>query len=318
MNYQEDTKEISKYLPVKIKEQINLKIMNQCSNFNILEEIRLRNNSPIILKFSNSEEILQNCIITKEEMEYIIQKLCNNSIYSYQNEIINGFITIKGGHRVGITGEVVLDKEKIVNIKYISSLNFRIAHNIIDCSNFLLRYILNIENNEIYNTLIVSSPGAGKTTILKDLIRKISDGISEINFKGQNISVIDERGELSAMYEGCSQNNLGIRTDVILNATKNIGIKMAIRSMAPQIIVADEIGSKGDSYAIRYAFCSGVKGIFTAHGSSLEEIYANPELNELLNTHLIEKVIFLDSKVKGKICKVYEFDTNSNVLKLIQ
>lgn len=246
MNNIKKSSEILKYFPIQISNKINSKIIEYSTSFNRLEEIRIRNNKPIILKFNKEEIVLENCIAVSEEINQTIQKLCNNSIYSYQNEIINGFITIKGGHRIGITGEVVLDKDNIVNIKYISSLNFRLAHNVIDCSNSLLRYVLDIENNQIYNTLIVSSPGAGKTTILKDLIRKISNGIPEINFKGQNISVIDERGELSAMYEGAMQNDLGIRTDVIQNVSKPIGIKLSIRSMAPQVIAADEIGSVGD------------------------------------------------------------------------
>lgn len=246
MNNIKKSSEILRYFPIQISNKISTKIIEYSTSFNRLEEIRIRNNKPIILKFNKKEVVLENCIVIAEEMKQIIQKLCNNSIYSYQNEIINGFITIKGGHRVGIAGEVVLDKENIVNIKYISSLNFRIANEVMECSNSLLRYVLDIENNQIYNTIIVSSPGAGKTTILKDLVRKISNGIPEINFKGLDISVIDERGELSAMYEGNVQNDLGIRTDVMQNIGKPLGIKMVVRSMAPKVVVADEIGSKGD------------------------------------------------------------------------
>ena len=241
-----DEKQILKYFPQNISSLIETRIIDNCINFNMLEEIRIRNNKPLILKFNNNEIILNSCIISKDDTNQIFQKICNNSIYSYQSEIVNGFITIKGGHRIGITGDVVVDKGEIVNIKYISSLNFRISHKVIDCSTPLLRYVLDIKNNNIYNTLIVSSPGAGKTTILKDLIKKISNGIEDINFKGIDITVIDERGELSSMYEGNIQNDLGIRTDVIQNISKPVGIKMAIRSMSPKVIAADEIGGIGD------------------------------------------------------------------------
>ena len=217
-------------------------IIKYKTSFEYIEEIRLGNNNPVILKFSQ-KEIVTNCIVKKDNLKEIFNKICKYSIYAYQNEIINGFITIKGGHRVGITGQAVIENGKIVNMKYISSLNFRISHNVKNCSDFLLKYILNIEKNEIFNTLIVSSPGAGKTTILKDLVKKISDGIKEYNFLGQDICVIDERGEISSMYEGICNNDLGIRTDVILNITKPEGIKMAIRSMAPKVIVSDEIGN---------------------------------------------------------------------------
>ena len=217
-------------------------IIKYKASFDYIEEIRFRNNKPVILKFTE-KEIITNCLVKNENLRDIFNKICKYSIYAYQNEIINGFITIKGGHRVGITGQAVIDNNKIVNIKYLSSLNFRISHNIENCSNFLLKYILNIEKNEIFNTLIVSSPGAGKTTILKDLVKKLSDGIKEFNFLGQDVCVIDERGEISNMYEGICNNDLGIRTDVILNITKPEGIKMAIRSMAPKVIVSDEIGN---------------------------------------------------------------------------
>ena len=225
--------------------------------------------------------------------------------FRYQNEIANGYITINGGHRVGITGDVVLENNKVINIKYISSLNFRIARQILDCSNNILKYVINLEENTVFHTLIVSPPGAGKTTILKDLVRKISDGIPEIGFKGIDVSLIDERGEISAMYNGVPQNKIGIRTDVLENVTKPIGIKMAVRSMAPKVIVADEIGNYNDIEAINYAVCSGVKGIFTAHSLSYETMMLNKELNKLINMKIIERIIFLDSKIKGKIESVY-------------
>ena len=295
-------KEILKYFPQDMASIINENIRSKQSE---VQEIRVRVNQYIILKF-NKEEKIMPYRTSQNEILQILQKLCDNSIYSYQNQIINGYITIKGGHRVGITGDVVLENGKVINIKYISSLNFRIAHKIIDCSIPVLRYVLNSENNEIYNTLIVSSPGAGKTTMIKDLVNKISNGIPEIYFHGLDVTVIDERGEIAACFEGVPQNDLGIRTDVLQNVTKAIGIKMAVRSMAPKVIVADEIGNKEDVEAIEYAVCSGVKGIFTAHGDSLEEVLANSELEKLLKSEIIERIIFLDKKTKGKISKVYE------------
>ena len=141
----------------------------------------------------------------------------------------------------------------------------------------------------------------GKTTIIRDLVNKISNGIPEINFKGLTITVIDERGEIAAMYRGIPQNDVGIRTDILDNIPKYIGIKMAVRSLAPKIIVADEIGSTNDSEAITYAFCSGVKGIFTAHGRNLNDLKTNPEINKLINLGVFEKIIFLDENNKGSI-----------------
>ncbi len=126
---------------------------------------------------------------------------------------------------------------------------------------------------------------------------------------GLNIGLIDERGELAAMYKGIAQNDVGMRTDVLSNVPKGIGMKMLIRSMAPKIIVADEIGSYEDVEAINQAVCSGIKGIFTAHGGSMEDLMLNPALKELLKTHIFERIIFLSTqREKGEIEKVYALD----------
>lgn len=275
------------------------------SEYMALEEIRIRSNRPLILKFNDNEKIF-DYIVTVEDLIETLQKICENSIYSYQSQICNGFITIRGGHRVGISGNVVIENGKIININYISSLNFRIAKEINGCSNKLLKYVINMENNNIYNTLIVSKPGVGKTTILRDLVRRISNGIEQINFQGLNVGLVDERGEIAAMYKGIAQNDIGMRTDVLSNVKKDKGMKLLIRSMAPRVIAADEIGSKEDVEAIKEAVCSGIKGIFTAHGSSLDDISINPSIKDLLMSHVIERIIFLDSKkIKGEIEKVY-------------
>ena len=151
----------------------------------------------------------------------------------------------------------------------------------------------------------------GKTTILRDLVRKISNGIDDINFQGLNVGLVDERGEIAAMYKGIAQNDVGIRTDILDNIPKAIGMKMLIRSMAPNVIVADEIGSFDDVEAINYAICSGTKGIFTAHGASLEDLSLNPALKSIISNHIFERIIFL-STTKGEIEKVYSLDKSNS------
>ena len=145
----------------------------------------------------------------------------------------------------------------------------------------------------------------GKTTILRDLIRKLSNGIEQIGFKGINIGVVDERGEIAAMYRGIPQNDIGIRTDVLDNVSKEIGLTMLIRSMAPKVVVADEIGNKEEIKPIMYAMCSGIKGIFTAHGATIDDIKLNPTLRELAENGAFERIIFLSQKEKGEVQKVY-------------
>ena len=272
-------------------------------NIQKLEEIRIRANKPVILKLGQVEIVL-NYTITTNEIIGILQNICNNSIYTYQNQICNGFITLPGGNRVGIAGNVVIKDGQVSNISYIYSLNFRISHQINGASDNILKYVLDTENNTIFNTLIVSPPGAGKTTIIRDLAKRISNGINEINFRGLDVSIIDERGEIAAMTKGITFNDVGIRTDVLDNVPKSIGIRMAVRSMAPKVIIADEIGNKDDVNIINYAICSGVKCIFTAHGSDMEDLLKNNEINKIINLQLFSKIIFLDEKQKGKIKNV--------------
>ena len=279
--------EILLYFPLHIREKL------RNIDFTNLEEIRIRNNRPIFLKIGQSEQQVNYIINTNDVLE-ILQKICDNSIYTYQNQICNGYITIKGGHRIGITGNIVIKDGQVTNISHIYSINYRIARQVIECSNKILESVLDLKNNTVFNTIIISPPGRGKTTILRDLIRKISDGIPEISFNGINVGVVDERGEIAAMYKGIPQNDIGRRTDILDNIPKDIGMKMLIRSMNPKVIVADEIGSAKDTEAIKYAICSGVKGVFTAHGNGVKDIINNPILNELYITDGIERVLAID------------------------
>lgn len=290
-------------------------------NENTIEEIRIRVDRPVILKYPEGKEDILDHVVTQNEILNILQSLCNNSIYSYQSQICDGYITLQGGHRVGITGNVAMKDGKITNVNYVSSLNFRIAREIIGASDEILKEVItrksnsasqnnyrnsNIDNNdisnlEINNTLIVSKPGCGKTTVLRDLVRNISN-------KGFTVSLIDERGEIASMYKGIPQNDIGLRTDVMDNVTKSLGMKIAVRTMAPQVIVADEIGTEGDLEAINYGICSGVKGIFTAHGSDISELRQNETLNKLYEEKLFKRIIFLENR--GKMGKVYYLDRN--------
>ena len=257
-----------------------------------LQEIRIRINRPIILKLRDFD-ICINYIVTERDIMKKKKKLCQNSLYAYKKQISEGYITIQGGHRIGITGTGVIEDDKIVNLKYISSLNFRIAREIKGKKKKILKEIINLNENTIYNTVLVSPPGKGKTTMLRDIVRNISNGIEEISFNGKTCGVVDERGEIAACYRGIPQKDIGIRTDVIENVSKEKGILMLLRSMAPEVIACDEIGSKEDVQAIEKLTISGVKGIFTMHGRTIEDVKNNHEVNKLLEKNILEKIIFI-------------------------
>ncbi len=297
-------KEVLRYFPDKIQNILNEEIGER---YNILEEIRVRVQKPIILKFNNSEKIVRYLCNT-EEILNILQSICENSIYTYQKQIAEGFVTIQGGHRVGISGSCVIENGKVININYINSLNFRISRQVLGAGKKVLKHILNLEERNLYNSLIISPPGAGKTTLIRDIVRQVSSGIKDYKFKGLNVGLVDERGEIAALYKGVPQNDVGVKTDVIENVSKAIGMRMLIRSMAPQVIVADEIGNYEDVEAINYAICSGCKGIFTAHGSSFDDIYLNPVLKNLINVKIFEVIIFLDVNNKGVLKEVYKLN----------
>ena len=298
---------VLEYLPVTIRQKIDLaqnsRKKGPSPNLQI-EEIRLRSSKPLILKIGQ-ETYITDYIVKQQDILQAFEKICENSVYSYRRQICDGYITIRGGNRVGIVGSAVIDNGQVININYISSLNFRIAREQKGCSNLVIREIIDETNNSIYNTLIVSPPGCGKTTFLRDIIRNISNGIKEIGFQGKTVGVVDERGEIAAMYKGIPQNDIGIKTDVVDNMPKPEAMRMLVRSMCPDVITCDEIGSIEDIKAIDYAMCCGVKGIFTAHGKDLEELNRNPELTKLLNKHIFERIILLNPEKRGDARCIY-------------
>ena len=272
-------------------------------NVQKIEEIRIRCGKNITLNMGCVEIVLRYAV-SEIEIVRIMQNMCNNSIYAYQNQIINGYITLPGGNRVGISGNVVFVDGKVSNISHIYSLNIRVAHQIDGACNEIIGYILDTKNNSIFNTLIVAPPGCGKTTIIRDIAKRISNGIPEINFHGIDICIIDERGEIAALSKGVSNNDVGDRTDILDNIPKTIGIRMAVRSLAPKAIIADEIGNIADAEIANYAVCSGVKCLFTAHGSTMDDLLKNRELNTLINMKVFNKIIFLDEKTRGSVKQI--------------
>ncbi len=282
------------------QELVNLIIKH---NSKRIEEIRIRCGKQVIMNMGNIEVVLKYTI-SQNDIIRIFQNMCNNSIYAYQSQIVNGFITLPGGNRVGICGNVVCNDNKVSNISHIYSLNIRIANEIDDASKEVISYILDTKKNSVFNTLIVSPPGCGKTTIIRDIAKKLSNGIPEINFRGVDVSIIDERSEIAALSKGITYNDVGARADILEGISKNIGIRMSVRAMAPKVIISDEIGNNDDADAVNYAVCSGVRCIFTAHGSNFDDLMKNKELSKLINLKLFNKIIFLDEFQKGKVKQI--------------
>ena len=291
--------EVYKMLPDAIK--------NNVKEFLVLEEvqeIRIKIGKPIIIVLSFQEKIL-DYIATKDDLRYMISKISNYSLYAFEEEIKQGYITLKGGHRVGLAGECVISKGEVRTIKNISSLNIRICKEIVGASNKVMRLIT--ENNRVYNTLIVSPPKCGKTTILRDISRNLSNGMYQINLKGKKVTIVDERSEIAACYNGIPQMNVGIRTDVLDNCLKKSGMIMAIRSLSPEVLICDEIGTDSDLEALNMAFNSGVNIIVTVHGYDIDDIYNRRIFKELIDNCILERVILLSNKKGvGTIEKIYK------------
>ncbi|MCX8129017.1 MAG: stage III sporulation protein AA [Clostridia bacterium] len=270
------------------------------------EEIRLRAEKPLMIQGSNidwfvdkdgklTEKADNPYIVGQEDIVKTLELMSENSIYAYQEEIRSGFITLKGGHRVGICGKAVIEGNYVKNIKDISGMNIRLSKEISGCSSGIIRFILD-SNKSVYNTLIVSPPQCGKTTILRDIARTISDGT--LSFKGLKVGIVDERSEIAACYRGIPQNNVGVRTDVLDGCPKTVGMSMMLRSMSPQVMITDEIGNQGDKEAVMKVINAGIKIITTAHGYNISELKTRQEVLSLIEEGIFERYIVL-SRAKG-------------------
>ncbi|SJZ85866.1 stage III sporulation protein AA [Selenihalanaerobacter shriftii] len=296
-------KDIIPILATKLREilkQVDTKILR------VTEEVRLRINQPLILNLNNGEAILtergkitsnpkQAYQITQRDLKDTMNLMTQNSLYALEEELRQGYLTLEGGHRVGFVGRVITNSEKIELIKEFTGLNIRIAKEVIGAADSVIKKI--IKNKDmIYNTLIISPPQCGKTTLLRDLTRQLSNGLPSIDLSGLKIGVVDERGEIGGNYQGIAQNQLGIRTDILANCPKSEGMLLLIRSMSPEVIVTDEIGSHKDVQAILEAINAGVKIIASVHGSDLAEIKRRPALKGLLNQKLFRRFIILSRR----------------------
>lgn len=226
----------------------------------------------------------------------MVKFISSYSLYAYEDEMKRGFITMQGGHRIGVAGQVVMDGGKVLSLSNIYFLNIRVAREKRGCAKDIIPYL--IHRNSIYNTLFVSPPGIGKTTYLRDAIRILSNGSDRLH--GMKISIIDERSEIAACRQGIPQNDIGIRSDVLDGCLKSFGMLLMLRSMAPQIIAVDEIGSREDCRAMEQAIYSGSRIIGTVHAYDMKELSRKKYLKEMLEQQMFGRIVLLEKAENGR------------------
>lgn len=269
-----------------------------------VEEIRIRESKPIELCYGNGRT-RRISYAKKEDILEVLNYSCGYSLYAYMDEIRQGFITIPGGHRIGIVGYMNFDSKECLNtIRYISGLNIRIAHEKRDCARLAIPYLKN--GNGIFHTFVVSAPGIGKTTWLRDCIRILSSGAD-----GLKIGVVDERSEIGACYRGMVQTDLGFRTDVLDHCPKLYGMKMLLRTMSPHVIAVDELGKEEEFKEIYHMAYCGVSILGTIHGNSIDEIMEKPYISELIKKKIVRRIVLLEKDEDGRrITKIYDESLN--------
>lgn len=267
-----------------------------------LREIRIRTGRPVIV-LCGDRELVSGRIMEQSQVSEILAYLSNYSLYAYEDEIRQGFLSLPGGHRVGLAGRTVLEKNRIKTMAEISSLNIRFAHEVRGCADILLPYVW--EGERLLHTLIISAPGLGKTTLLRDCIRQISNGTW--SHRGMTVGVVDERSEIAGSFRGIPGNDVGTRTDVLDGCPKAEGMMMLIRSMAPKVVAVDEIGSQEDLNALMTAMHCGCVVFSTVHGSSMEELKRKPALREMIKMRLFERYALLEPGDRpGKLGKILD------------
>lgn len=289
-----------------------------------LMEIRLRVNRPLLLVLGSVDIMLSSAgdivndldvayLCTRDDINKILQLISKNSLYAFEQELKMGFLTIHGGHRVGLAGQAILDGGEMKALKNISSLNIRMAREIKGCGNEVMPYIIN-GRKSIFNTLVISPPCCGKTTILRDLIRQISIGNKE--FRGLQVGVVDERSEIAACKNGVPTVDLGPRTDVLDGCPKASGMLMLIRSMSPAVVATDELGRAEDVYAVREALNAGVSILATVHGRDINDVLQRPYVGELIQHNYFDRYVVLSDKPKvGTIEKIIDSKEHKNLWK---
>lgn len=266
-------------------------------NLNFVYELRLRLDAPIVVNFGGKNYFLRDknngelVYCSESDIDFVLAKSTENSIYACNGQIKQGFITCDGGIRIGLGGELVIGADgKPQTIKNISSLNIRVPHQNRNCAHTALTFML---NGGLKNTLIIAPPGAGKTTFLRDIAYSLASvGANNI----LNVMVADERCEICAVSNRKSVLSIGATCDVISGTTKEYAFNSGIRALKPDVIICDELATQSDAFAVKNAINSGVKVVATAHGVDESSILCRPELSFLLKEKLFERIVILSAR----------------------
>ncbi|MBO9129699.1 stage III sporulation protein AA [Bacillus sp. 165] len=259
-----------------------------------MEEIRIRIHRPLECVISGKPQFLQYTA-TSEDGIYLLNKLSQYSIYTMEEELKRGYVTLRGGHRVGLAGKVVTEGGMVKIIRDVASFNIRIAREKIGIADPLVRYLY---KERWLNTMIIGPPQTGKTTLLRDFARIMSIGAEEERIPSCKVGIVDERSEIAGCLKGIPQYQLGTRVDILDACPKAEGMMMLIRSMSPDILIVDEIGRQEDSEAIIEAVNAGVQLFVTAHGYEYEDLFKRPSLKAIVELGIFERFVEL-SKTKG-------------------
>lgn len=254
------------------------------------EEVRLRRNQRPTVLYRGNELPLSNQVIQETDLREVLERASHASAHTVLEQVRHGFVTVKGGHRIGLGGTVHYQDGVVTTLRYLSSLSIRIARAFEGQADKVLPELL--EHGKFQNTLIIGAPGAGKTTLLRALIQKLSDGDG---ISPNRVGIVDERGEIAALWRGEPQFSIGRQTDVIDGCPKAEGMMILIRGMSPQVLAVDEITKASDVSAMIDAVGCGVSLLATAHGETIADLSRRPVYRMLMSESVFRKVVFLTS-----------------------